>query len=288
MVQQENDRKIKDALDNLPDLPNGVSWNTEKGWNKFAEKYKQGKNLHMVRWLLVAAAITLVVVVVKSVLYQKSTENKIIEISTTDNQKKELELWDGTTIWLNSNTSLIVDTLQKEINIEGEAYFEFSDRNTFTLASPHGKYMTQGGCFNLRSRTKDEGALLIVDKNHVSILWDNDVKYVSVVDSGIKAKIVPCVAIIKVTNDDPNYLAWKTGELHFTNTPMYCIIEKLEELNNTIINVSNKNIRYCRVSSDFKTLAANSVLIELTQYLNFRIENEPKGYRLIGDGCNMF
>ena len=287
MKIENKDQNIRDEINNLEDLPNDINWTTEMGWEHYKKKYTYRNKKRIIHWILAAAAILFFGLVWMFNELHYSNKNNLFELRSNNIKKEEIVLKDGSKIWLNYNSSLIIDQKKNKIAIEGEAYFELSTKNKYAISSPHGKYITKASVFNLSTREKEAGAMLTVSKGEVNIIWESDITQNSIVEAGIQAKIIPKVAIVKIPIFDTNYLSWKTEELHFDNTPLYCVIDKLKELNNSDIEVIDNNIRYCRISSDFNTVSTKEVLQKMTKYLNYTIEYTGKKFIIKGDGCNM-
>ena len=280
------DQKIRDELSNLGNLPKSIDWNAITGWEQYKKKYKRRKKIMVIQWISVAATLLFgLLLMLNELPYSK--DNKLLELNSDDNKKAEMVLADGSKIWLNYNSSLTVNLKNSEIELEGEAYFELSTKIEYKIRSLHGKYLTKASAFNLKTRKREDSAILSVSKGKVNIIWGSDNTQKPIVEAGIQARIVPNVAVVNIPIYDTNYLSWKTEELHFDNTPLYCVIDKLEELNHIEIDVADINIRYCRISSDFKTVATKEVLQKISEYLNYTIEYKGNILLIKGTGCNM-
>jgi len=287
MIQQENDAHLKKVIDHLEGLPENAVWNVNYGWLEYRNRHLRKKSLVLI-FGLIAAAMVLFAVLLTTILFRNKSapENHVI-VSTGSQEKKQVELLNGSRIWLNSSTSIITDTELKQISLQGEAWFELSDEDTFTIITPHGKFITTNSSFNLKSKTGVLEAICTVAKGEVTITWENKPDQFTTAQSATEATIIPGIAIIMAPSKDPNYLAWKTGELHFSNTPLYCVAEKLEELNNSTIEIVNKDLRYCLVNYNFKTLSVQTILEELTSQIDLNIINKENIYRISGKGCTM-
>jgi len=287
MTKDSKEPEIKDIIYNLEELPEGIKWNEEIGWEMFTKKYHHRIKKRTTQWMSAAASILILGIISGVIVFHHFNKPQIVSIKSNEINKEEITLNDGSRIWLNYNSSLKVDLKNNKIEIAGEAYFELSAKNTYRIFSPHGQYVSKAAFFNLRTQEKDNGAMLTVSKGKVDIIWGSDESQKAPVESGMQAKIVPQVAIVKTAIYDANYLSWKTETLHFENTPMYCVVDKLMEINNMEIEILNNNLRYCRVSSDFNTVSSTDVLRKITKLLNYNIIYTSGKIILKGNGCDL-
>jgi len=275
--------EIRKEIFELTDIPIEVSWNEEKGWSQYKRKYHLFRRRTL--YLGVAAATGLIIIAISFFVLNFSNKNSTIELSTNDCQKKELLLPDGSRVWTNHNTTVKVDLRKKDIEIVGEAYLELANKNDYQVTFPQGKLRTRGSKFNVKALRNSEDALITDREGNVEMIWESDTIMTSIVEPEEQAKIIPQVALVKMQNQDNNYLAWKTDELYFENRPLYYVVEKLEDLYGVEITLSENNLRYCTITSDFKSATLNSIMNELQKQLDSKIENLGKKYLIVGNGC---
>jgi transmembrane sensor len=287
MISNNTDKILRDELVKLQDIPDGVKWNAEYGWKQYKKKYVSKINRKLKYWLSAVAVILIFVATFIVMKYVNTNDNNIIQFASDIENKREILLHDGSKIWLNYNSSVKINLKSAKIEVEGEAYFELTGKQEYSISSPHSSYKAGDCAFNLKSREKEDGALLTVSAGQLTIIWVSDITDYFIVEAGNQAKIVPHVAIVKTPTFDANYLAWKNEELHFNDTPLYFVFDKLEELNDIRIDVTDKDIRYCRITSDFKTLSAMEVLQKISEYFNYHLEYKGNIFLIEGEGCDI-
>ncbi len=286
MNPEELDGRIRDEINNLQRPQENIKWNVKTGWERYKRKYVYKKKRRNI-WYTSAAAALFVALILTLIKPFRPKDKDLLTFVTDSIQKKEILLKDGSKIWLNTSSYTKINLKKNEIELEGEAYLELSGEHEYSISSPHSEYNASACAFNLKSRKKEDGAILTVSAGEVAIFWVSDITGIFVVEAGNQAKIVPRVAIVKIPIFDVNYLAWKTKELHFDNTPLYYVFEKLEELNDIRIDVTDKSIRYCRISTDFKTLSAAEVLRKISEYFDYRLDYKENTFLIEGKGCNI-
>jgi len=282
MNLDKNDIEIRNKLANMDNFSEKIHWKVNKGWEDYQRKYSNRKHTFRYIKLSVAAAVILVIVSMGIVISNKSGQNNL-NISTLD-QKKDILLSDGSKIYMNINTHVKISG--RKIKINGEAYFELKGKNQYKIQTPQGVFFAEQSDFNIKARKQSQNALLTVSMGVVDILWKSDISIKTSVSNGFEASILPEIAIVQRPIEDLNYLAWKTEELHFENTPFYFVVDKLEELNNIEITLSTNELRYCRVNENFHTLSTSEILKELSKSLNFKLIVNGQQVFIKGAGCS--
>jgi ferric-dicitrate binding protein FerR (iron transport regulator) len=282
MKSTDKDKEIRAKINALSDLPENIEWNIETGWKQYQKKYRFSGNRKILYWAASAAAVLLLVILLFVVPYNGQ---ETIQVSTQEG-KTNITLQDGSKIWLNTYTKLTINQKEDLIKVSGEIYAELSGETKYKILAPNGEFRVAHCHFNLDSRNKNKRAVVSVAKGKLTAFWDVNKGLQSTIQKGIQAEIIPEVALVQAPIDDPNYLAWKTGQLKFDNTPLFSVINKLEELNDIKIQIQNKELRYCRMNSKFHSLSADTILKELPEYVDLRVKKQGDTYLLSGNGCN--
>jgi len=281
MKDKSHDEQIQNAIKDLQHLPD-ISWNVDKGWQDYIAQYggkKRKKWIYSISACAAAIAFFLVWLIV-------SGPYQTIKVAT-ENKKMDVTLNDGSRIWLNKNSSLVFNPRSKKITIQGEAYFELSGNHKYKVITPHGDYRTKKSHFNLKTRKNEKDAVLTVTKGKVMFLWYTEEKHATQIEEGTQARIFPDIAVIQTPVYDPNFLSWKTEQLHFQNTPLYLVVDKLEELNGVKVDFENYNIRYCRINSDFDNISIKRILEEFPEIFDCKVEYKGEKYLIKGRGCEV-
>ncbi|MBS2099840.1 FecR family protein [Carboxylicivirga linearis] len=282
MNLNKNDIEIRKKLANMDNFPEDITWDVNNGWEDYQKKYSNRRHTFRLNSLSIAAAVIIAIVSIGIAISIISKQNNIY-INTTDH-KKDILLSDGSIIWLNINSEIKI--AGKKIKLNGEAYFELKGDNQYKIQTPQGDLFAEHSYFNIKARKISKKAILTVSMGTVDILWKSDISLKTTVPNGFEACILPEIAIIQRPLEDRNYLAWKTEELHFENTPFYYVVDKLEDLNKIKINLSTNELRYCRVNENFHTLSPNEILTELSKSLNFKLNINDHQVYIEGDGCS--
>lgn len=226
-------------------------YDTGKAWEKVAARMnqKQQSKPVIVRklitqpWLRIAA--TLLVAALLSVAgYQLfdhwTARGRMIEISALDNTVKSVTLPDGSLVSLNSNTHLIYPPKfgdhTREVTIEGEAFFEVkpNPQKPFIIHAGTAQVKVLGTSFNVRAYPGAREMEVIVRTGKVQVLNSKNQSEQNdelILTPGQKATLVHrSHTLVKSTNENPNYIAWKTHELVFRATSLDEVIDNLENV----------------------------------------------------------
>ncbi len=232
-------------------------------WNKVKQQIAtpSSKVVPMYRkWLRVAAAVA-VLLVSSLVVYQYlQTEPALEMASTTATTETQLvQLADGSKVWLNRNATLHYPTKfgrkKREVTLKGEAFFDIQrdEQKPFVVQTHNAQTTVLGTSFNIVADTLLTDVTVATGKVEVSNRIDEKV----VLTPGQVAN-VQAEKITKTNNDDPNFLAWKTGEFTFSDTPFQQVIEAL----NTYYTDQFKPtaVEGCELNATFKQAKIESVI----------------------------
>lgn len=280
-MKLEQDIKLRDKVFELDHLPKEIRWTADKGWNEYKRKNYQKRSQMVLIWSSIAAILIFGIFLV----YNEYRNYPRILQFRSEKGTRDILLNDGNKIYLNGSTSISIDLNEYKVEVNGEAYFDLLTQREFKISSPHGSYTAKKCSFNLRSRLEEERAILSVTDGEVIIKSDKDDNLDLIVESNNDANIIPRIAIVKAPLIDKNYLSWKTGKLHFENTPLYMVFNKLKELNETNIEVSNSEMKYCRISGDFNTISSNEVIQKILEIFNYKVVNSDSLILIQGKGC---
>ena len=156
-----------------------------------------------------------------------------ITISTAIGEEYHASLPDGSEIWLNSNSELIINAdfnkSYRDIDLrKGEGYFKVAkDKDKpFRVFVADTKIEALGTEFNVSCYAESkkikaflvEGSIRVSKKNHLAVIKPNQLFEIN--DLSGKS------SVIEIKNPTTQY-AWKTGYFEYANTPLPEIIAEL-------------------------------------------------------------
>lgn len=186
----------------------------------------RGPRYAMFRW--VAAAVVLLVFGFAISQYY-FTDPGFTAIYKTSTEKQQVKLPDGTELLLNSNTELLVNTIndeRREIMLKsGQAYFSVKHNDLpFVVITPKGNISVLGTEFDVKAY-KGQQFSVYLRKGKIQFNRSTgtlSIKPGQMLSEGVDGKMT------LTTVSERLALAWKDGQLIFENTSLSEIIQALE------------------------------------------------------------
>jgi len=269
-----------------------IDGHTTKGTEEVSRK--EGKVVKLKRrsfnWRA-AAAILLLAVAGLWWVSQGEKAPKMVEIKTLPNEKQEINLPDGSHVWLNENSTLAYaeDFAERKINLEGEAYFEVEhiESRPFEITSEDATTTVLGTSFNVRAYPDEDKVEVTVETGKVALAVTNEVAkpvYLPAGTSGVVLKEEHRAEMEETKIN--NAISWKTQQLAFDETLIKDVITTLERFFGTHIRVSNEMIYECTFNSTFDHPDLNQVLDVISASIGVHIQKNNGDYLLVGEGCH--
>jgi transmembrane sensor len=260
-----------------------------ESWDKInPSKKKSLKLVYRVVSILAAACLLGVFLLVG--LNQGTDPAVKFNYATADGISDEIELPDGSKIWLNKNSSVeyLGMSDHRKVILKGEGFFEVKTDSARVFEVYAGESLTRvlGTSFNIDA--KDLGKVEIkVASGRVSFeqLGSNDKNLI--LEKGQQALALDeTKELVELEDDATNILAWKTKMLSFNKTTLKQVAADVFEYSGLKLSFENDAIALCDITID---LALDEVgLLEdvLSFSLDIEIEKQnEKQWILKGKGC---
>jgi ferric-dicitrate binding protein FerR (iron transport regulator) len=203
-----------------------------------------------------------------------------VEIKAPAWTRAQFSLPDGTTGWLNSNSSVKYNgnfNSDRQVSLTGEAFFNvFKDKKRpFIVNTPEINVKVLGTRFNIASYNNEnnvevvleEGKLVFNDKeiNKSYTMRPNDLVVYDKTQRDFSTKVVL----------PQKYLLWTEGKLEFRNDPLDVVARKLERWYNIDVEVNGSISHDQRLRATFINESLEEVLylLKRTLHVDYRIEN---------------
>jgi transmembrane sensor len=254
-------------------------------------------------WIIRAAAILLIPLMTFAVyeLIKKSEDSSAItavtpvrvipeqrQITTlykvNSGVKGMVNLPDGSSVWLNSNSTLEVpdkfDSLARIVELNGEGYFYIESHSDWPMYVKTKRGITvkvTGTEFNLLSYENDNELKFTLLSGQASLIRESTKEEINVkvmeeivIPDNLKVAGKKGVARVKLNT------GWKDGLLVFEDTPMTDVIKKMERWYGVSFTVSDNNIySYC-FTATFTSESITQVLelLKITSNIGYSIKNK--------------
>lgn len=243
-------------------------------------------------------------------IFRRDIPLNYTEIVTTDGQKKEIILPDGTNVWINSGSFFRYaenfGDKNREVYLRGEAYFNVtSDRSrTFIVLTDNITIKVLGTSFNvncypelktvettvingtvsLENNTVNQKDVLILNKREkATYLKDVQKMFISKDNpaNDPEDKAVPLdLKKISISEEEADYISsWKNQALSFNNETFEEIAFKLQKWFNVTITIKDtelKNYRYKGKFDDAKSIFKVLEVIKLTTPITYEYNENTR------------
>jgi transmembrane sensor len=236
------------------------------------------------------AAVFLLFAIPSFLLYRYFTRPEMLEITAQANVI-ENHLSDGTSVTLNRGSTIeYPETFSgktRDVTLRGEAFFQVKHdrKKPFIITSGDIKVEVLGTTFYVNTNPGEEKLNVVLTTGSVAVYYADDPSGKVILHPGEKAVVSNMgKEISRSPNEDPNYLAWKTGTLIFNGIRLSEIIPLLNKIYQSNIILTNPKTGECLVSATFHQQSLTSVLNVLKATLDLKIKNRGATIE-ISDGC---
>ena len=289
ITQSEQNRELFEKTKVLWERLDGVY--TNSSFDKSAAKIKISSKIqtrkqsiprHTTRfWISAAASILLLIGLGFSALYMYNQNSRNEIVYSSRDSVKEIQLADGSHIWLNTSSSLKVSgsfgRKQREVFLKGEAYFEVKRDESKSFKIHTGETITEvlGTSFNVELDTISGNVKIIVNTGKVGFYPSNQQKDRKIlVPHDLATYLSENQSILVSSNSNLNYLSWKTGVLKFYDTPISEVCKVLSKQYHKQI-ISKINQPDMMLTGTFQNESLDDILnvMELTLDVNANTTN---------------
>jgi transmembrane sensor len=261
----------------------------DAAWNQVESKL-QNQGAHSNRFVFFRIAAVFLLVCTTGWFAFKALYNPTITIYTATNEHKEVSLPDGSTVWLNENSTFSFPKSFKgknrQVALSGEAFFEVTKNpeQPFTIQSEQAITEVLGTSFNLKVLKGTKEALLNVITGKVRFTSTDNTSEVTIV-AGEKAEISETGNANKVGLVVENELAWKSGKLVFNDSSLEEVFNTLERYFKIKITVENPDILTCHFTGTYTNPKADEIFESLSKALKLNYSRNGKKVNIKGKGC---
>ncbi|WP_316789352.1 FecR family protein [Pedobacter frigoris] len=171
-----------------------------------------------------------------------AASNALNTIETPRGGQYQINLPDGTTVWLNAASSLrfpiTFSKTERRVELTGEAYFEVArnEHLPFRVVSNKQTVEVLGTHFNVNSYTDEPIIKTTLLEGSVKVLTEGTSK---VIKPGQQAEVSDSKSSLKVKNiDAQEVISWKNNVFHFENADIKNIMRQMERWYNIDVEYS--------------------------------------------------
>lgn len=218
----------------------------------------------------------------------------LIELVGSAESVQEIELPDGSKVWLNGETKIAYpehfSKTNRTIQLEGEAYFEVvrNENAPFIIEGQSSSVQVLGTSFVLLTHPDSVLAQVKVKSGKVALYpKDLEIKDGIILRLGERGTLnLENGTLQKDTIPDKNYLAWQNKVLEFNDTTVKAFVETLEKVYKTKITVENKALFTCTITGKYENLSLEEILEAFSFLFEAEVVKEGKAFLIkAGNGC---
>jgi ferric-dicitrate binding protein FerR (iron transport regulator) len=266
---------------------NPSSINTEQAMSIVMNRIEHHKWTRMpiiIWWQRIAAIILLPIILVSVYLlsvyhmpYNYKSAMVYQEISSPFGVSSEINLPDGSTVWLNSGSKLrfpiAFEGKERNVYLSGEAYFKVhSDKlHPFIVDTKHLKVTATGTQFDVESYLADTITSVTLIKGVVNVKIDKDKKIVLHPNQRLVFNSLSNQHNVTAT-DSQEWELWEEGILAFRDEPLEEVFQRIGRAFNVDISVKDQFIARQRYRATFKNESLDEILhlLQLTAPIKYK------------------
>jgi len=244
------------------------------------------------QWSFFKVAAVFIVLILASItiyyMLPQFTQEKI----ASKTEIRNILLPDGSEVTLNINSRIkyptTFDIEERKVYIEGEAFFKVvhNPDAPFRISTTNASIEVLGTSFNVSAYRKREKVEVVVTEGTVALSSKDNPDNKIILDKGTKGVFDPSNNyLVKKSNADRNFLAWKTRRIIFDNDSLSIVLKTLEKIYDRNIILQDQNLEPCTLSVTFENQSLESVLKVIESTLNIELKEEKGSVIVTGEGC---
>ena len=264
-------------------------FNSAKAWVTMQQKIKDKPQPRVIKIsaykhiLRIAAVAAILIIGTFSVYYFTSVlpGSQVITASANSTERgKQVTLSDGTIVWLNRGATLSYKKKfvgdERAVTLTGEAFFKVfrNPEKPFVITTNNAAVKVLGTSFNVKSSADNTKVVVKTGKVRVSNNKESDSQ---IITPGLSAEVSE-EKVTKYKTKNRNYLAWKTGEFIFNNTPLHQVIEDLNTWYDNKIVLKATNEINCRLTANFKKAEIENIIETIRLTCDVKILKDKEQY----------
>lgn len=197
---------------------------------------------------------------------------KMHSLSTSAGRTAEVELPDGTIVWLNANSQLTFPDrfvgADRRVSVKGEAYFKVAHDKKHPFIVSTGKMETKvlGTEFDVNTNYGNSQCVTLVKGSvEVSAVDGNASRRIC---PGENAMLSPDASFAVKAVDTKTFCAWKDGNFYFDNATLWDIAQELGRWYNVSVVFNNPKLVYTRVFLSASRYASIDEMLDIVNALN--------------------
>jgi transmembrane sensor len=254
-------RQLKNVWDNTENATDLRNVNVDNALNLVNKriKFKTPMETLWFYWKRIAAVLVIPLLLANLFYFIYRTTDKTSSQDPVYNElfaafgtRSAIKLSDGTSVWLNSGSSIKYPDRfagnKRKVYLKGEAYFEVESdhRKPFIVETSSLTVKATGTKFNINgySTAVQEAVTLVSGKVEVSLNDDKGNTTISKLNPDQHFSYNKTDGTTLIVNEDTyKYISWKDGKLIFRNEPLSNVVKRISQIFNIDIELRGKDLQ---------------------------------------------
>lgn len=254
--------------------------------SKIQKRSQKTRTLHLLQ--RIAAVLFLPLFVASIFLYSYNrpsySENVKQTISNPSGVRSQVELPDGSIVWLNSGTEISYNNPfsknKREVELSGEAYFDVKSNPEIPFSVIAGQVSVQvlGTRFNVKCYQDEQNIEVSLEEGRINLATQHGKEQqLTELVPGMRAvyNVQSKKTLFSQEENIDKYSAWQKGKLVFDDTPFPQVVTTLKRWYSVNIDIMNDEIRQYKLTTTFEDQTINQVIKLLELSSPIIIDHKP-------------
>jgi len=275
----------------LEEMKNIEKFNTDNAWNKLYGRFEEDElvNLNEIKVIslkrIIAVAASIVILLGFVFISKQYVFNNSLVVCNHSKEIKTVILPDGSVVKLNAMAAITYPKKftknTREVSFKGEAFFniERNPEKPFLINVNTAQIKVLGTSFNVFE--KNNNAVEVTVKTGKVQLCDceNAGKNITLIE-GEKGSLND-KGLVKVLNDNENFIAWMNKKLVFKSTPLKTVVRDINAAYHSNVSLGDKDISSMIITTTFDSLSIDEVLESISLTLNLKVQQQEENTILV-------
>ncbi|MFT4601185.1 MAG: transmembrane sensor [Arenicella sp.] len=262
-VENEEEYKLVSSAWSVSLSPSDKNYDAKAAWNKIDGSIVEEAPTKVIKMstFMKSAIAACIVALIGITAFNFFGGSDLITVTNETAETMQVDLPDGTEIYLASNAEIIYSEDFKEnrdIELSGEAFFEVmrDEKHPFIITTEKGEIEVLGTAFTIQAY-KDSTTVLV---EHGLVALRNKVDEIKLKKG--ESATSTSTEISKVSQVEENYFSWKTGVFDFTGALLKDVASELNQYYETQIafDLGNETIMDVEFTGRFENLSHSDVI----------------------------
>jgi transmembrane sensor len=268
-----------------------INFQSDKEWEKLRDQISREEFTasRSPQWWLKAAASVIFVMLFGAIAYYSFLQDTQTIVETSA-KARQLQLADGSEVWLNKDSRLIYSQSdfndERNVTLEGEAFFKVTPNPSkpFIINTSRSQVKVLGTSFNVRAYEIERETQVSVLTGKVAFSRkDDESRQITLVPG--QTGLVNDQGKLHLSNESDNIVSSTGQKIEFRKTPLKKVVHVLWTRFHADVVLKNQQLENCSFTGSFTNPTVDEIMETLQLAFNLKVTREDGQYVLDGSGC---